>query len=218
MLKRLLFGLTFLSSIAFASQSLTTDSQIKSLYEQLHLKNKLDYSTFSQAIKGYNKIPNKKEGKITIVDFAKPSNEERFFVIDLENKKVDYSTYVSHGKNTGTISAIKFSNVTNSFQSSLGFFLTANPYEGNNGYSLRLKGLEPGINSNAFRRNIVIHGADYATKEFIEKYGFLGRSLGCPAIPTDISKEVIDYIKEGTVLYIHGDDSEYFEKSIYASL
>lgn len=218
MLKRLLLGLTFLSSIAFASESLTTDSQIKSLYEQLHLKNKLDYSTFSQAIKGYNKIPNKKEGKITIVDFAKPSNEERFFVIDLENKKIDYSTYVAHGKNTGTVSAIKFSNVTNSFQSSLGFFLTANPYEGNNGYSLRLKGLEPGINSNAFRRNIVIHGADYATKEFIEKYGFLGRSLGCPAIPTEISKEVIDYIKEGTVLYIHGDDSEYFEKSVYASL
>ena len=218
MLKRLLLGLTFLSSIAFASESLTTDSQIKSLYEQLHLKNKLDYSTFSQAIKGYNKIPNKKEGKITIVDFAKPSNEARFFVIDLENKKIDYSTYVAHGKNTGTVSAIKFSNVTNSFQSSLGFFLTANPYEGNNGYSLRLKGLEPGINSNAFRRNIVIHGADYATKEFIEKYGFLGRSLGCPAIPTEISKEVIDYIKEGTVLYIHGDDSEYFEKSVYASL
>lgn len=218
MLKRLLLVLTFLGSIAFASESLTTDSQIKSLYEQLHLKNKLDYSTFSQAIKGYNKIPNKKEGKITIVDFAKPSNEERFFVIDLENKKINYSTYVAHGKNTGTISAIKFSNVTNSFQSSLGFFLTANPYEGNNGYSLRLKGLEPGINSNAFRRNIVIHGADYATKEFIEKYGFLGRSLGCPAIPTEISKEVIDYIKEGTVLYIHGDDSEYFEKSVYASL
>lgn len=218
MLKRLLLVLTFLGSIAFASESLTTDSQIKSLYEQLHLKNKLDYSTFSQAIKGYNKIPNKKEGKITIVDFAKPSNEERFFVIDLENKKINYSTYVAHGKNTGTISAIKFSNVTNSFQSSLGFFLTANPYEGNNGYSLRLKGLEPGINSNAFRRNIVIHGADYATKEFIEKYGFLGRSLGCPAIPTEISKEVIDYIKEGTVLYIHGNDSEYFEKSVYASL
>lgn len=218
MIKQFLFGLTFLSSIAFAGESITTDSQIKSLYDQLHLQKKLDYSIFSQAIKGYNKIPDKKEGKITIVDFSKPSNEERFFVIDLENKKLDYCTYVSHGKNTGTVSAIKFSNVTNSFQSSLGFFLTANPYEGNNGYSLRLKGLEPGINSNAFRRNIVIHGADYATKEFIEKYGFLGRSLGCPAIPTEISKEVIDSIKEGTVLYIHGNDSEYSEKSIYVSL
>lgn len=218
MLKQLLFGLTFLSAVTFAGESITTDSQIKSLYNQLHLQNKLEYSVFSQAIKGYNKIPDKKEGKITIVDFSKPSNEERFFVIDLENKKLDYCTYVSHGKNTGTVSAIKFSNVTNSFQSSLGFFLTANPYEGNNGYSLRLKGLEPGINSNAFRRNIVIHGADYATKKFIEKYGFLGRSLGCPAIPTEISKEVIDSIKEGTVLYIHGNDSEYYEKSIYVSL
>ena len=100
----------------------------------------------------------------------------------------------------------------------MGFYLTSNPYQGNNGYSLRLNGLEPGINSNALKRNIVVHGADYATKEFIQKYGFLGRSLGCPAIPTNISKEVIDYIKGGTVLYINGNDSNYFEKSVYASL
>ncbi|WP_410209021.1 murein L,D-transpeptidase catalytic domain family protein [Fusobacterium sp.] len=217
MIKKLLLGITFFSSITFAT-SFNTDTQIESLYNQLHIQNKLTYSTFYKAIKGYNKISNKKEGKITIVDFSKPSNEERFFVIDLERKKVDYSTYVAHGKNTGAVSAIKFSNIANSFQSSLGFYLTSNSYEGNNGYSLRLNGLEPGINSNAMKRNIVVHGADYATKEFIEKYGFLGRSLGCPAIPSDISKEVIDYIKEGTVLYINGNDSNYFEKSAYASL
>lgn len=217
MIKKMLLGLTFFSTFAFAG-TFDTDSQIKSLYEQLQLQNKLNYSTFQKAIKGYNKIQNKKEGKITIVDFSKPSTEERFFVIDLNNRKVDYSTYVAHGKNTGALSAIKFSNVANSFQSSLGFYLTSNPYQGNNGYSLRLNGLEPGINSNALKRNIVIHGADYATKEFIQKYGFLGRSLGCPAIPTNISKEVIDYIKGGTVLYINGNDSNYFEKSVYASL
>lgn len=217
MIKKLLLGITFFSSITFGA-SLNTESQIKSLYNQLHIQNKLTYSTFHKAIKGYNKIPNKREGKITIVDFSKPSNEERFFVIDLDRKKVDYSTYVAHGKNTGALSAVKFSNVANSFQSSLGFYLTSNSYEGNNGYSLRLNGLEPGINSNAMKRNIVVHGADYATKEFIDKYGFLGRSLGCPAIPSDISKEVIDHIKDGTVLYINGNDSNYFEKSAYASL
>ena len=122
------------------------------------------------------------------------------------------------GKNTGLDTAVKFSNKMNSYQSSLGFYLTINTYEGSNGYSLRLKGLEPGINSNAMDRHIVVHGADYATKEFMEKYGFLGRSLGCPAIPEDISKEVIDYIKGGTVLYINGNDESYFEKSQYISL
>ena len=217
MLKKIVLGLTLLSSLTFGID-LQTEDKIKGVYKELGIENKLNYSTFFKAIQGYNKIDGKKEGYITIIDFSKPSNEERFFVIDLENKKVDFSTYVSHGKNTGLDTAVKFSNKMNSYQSSLGFYLTINTYEGSNGYSLRLKGLEPGINSNAMDRHIVVHGADYATKEFMEKYGFLGRSLGCPAIPEDISKEVIDYIKGGTVLYINGNDESYFEKSQYISL
>ena len=217
MLKKIVLGLTLLSSLTFGID-LQTEDKIKGVYKELGIENKLNYSTFFKAIQGYNKIDGKKEGYITIIDFSKPSNEERFFVIDLENKKVNYSTYVSHGKNTGLDTAVKFSNKMNSYQSSLGFYLTINTYEGSNGYSLRLKGLEPGINSNAMDRHIVVHGADYATKEFMEKYGFLGISLGCPAIPEDISKEVIDYIKGGTVLYINGNDESYFEKSQYISL
>lgn len=217
MLKKIVLGLTLLTSLSFGID-LKTEKDIKKVYEELGLKEKLEYSTFAKAIHGYNKIEEKKEGFITIVDFSKPSTEERFFVIDLENKKVDYSTYVTHGKNTGLVTAVKFSNTMNSYQSSLGFYLTINPYEGSNGYSLRLKGLEPGINSNALDRNIVVHGADYATEDFIKKYGFLGRSLGCPAIPNTISKEVIDLIKGGTVLYINGEDNSYLEKSKYASL
>ena len=217
MLKKIVLGLTLLSSLTFGID-LQTEDKIKGVYKELGIENKLNYSTFFKAIQGYNKIDGKKEGYITIIDFSKPSNEERFFVIDLENKKVNYSTYVSHGKNTGLDTAVKFSNKMNSYQSSLGFYLTINTYEGSNGYSLRLKGLEPGINSNAMDRHIVVHGADYATKEFMEKYGFLGRSLGCPAIPEDISKEVIDYIKGGTILYINGNDESYFEKSQYISL
>ena len=188
------------------------------IYKDLGIENKLEYSTFLKAIQGYNRIEDKKAGYITIIDFSKPSNEERFFVIDLENKKVDFSTYVTHGKNSGLGTAVKFSNNPNSYQSSLGFYLTKNTYEGSNGYSLRLLGLEPGINSNAMDRNIVVHGADYATKEFMDKYGFLGRSLGCPAIPEEISKEVIDYIKGGTVLYINGNDETYYAKSKYVQL
>lgn len=218
MIQKLLTTFLLITSFVFASNHPIGNYQIKNLYEKLHLKNKLNYSTFSQAVKGYNKISEKKEGTLTIVDFEKPSNEKRFFVIDLTNEKLLYYSYVSHGKNTGTVNAIKFSNTTNSYQSCLGFFVTANPYEGDNGYSLRIKGLESGINNNALRRNIVIHGADYATQDFLDKYGFLGRSLGCPAIPPSINKQVIDIIKDGTVIYIHANDPSYFEKSKYVSL
>ncbi len=217
MLKKIFLGFTLCGHLLLGFD-LSSEDSIKSIYKDLGIENKLEYSTFFKAIQGYNKIEGKKDGYITIIDFSKPSNEERFFVIDLENKKVDYSTYVTHGKNTGLETAVKFSNNPNSYQSSLGFYLTKNTYEGSNGYSLRLLGLESGINSNAMERNIVIHGADYATKEFMEKYGFLGRSLGCPAIPEDISKEVIDYIKDGTVLYINGNDESYFSKSKYVQL
>lgn len=214
MLRKLFLGLTLCGSILFGAD-LSTEEDIKEIYKNLGMENKLEYSTFFKAIQGYNKIEDKKPGYITIIDFSKPSNEERFFVIDLENKKVDYATYVSHGKNTGLGTAVKFSNNINSYQSSLGFYVTKNTYEGSNGYSLRLLGLEPGINSNAMDRHIVVHGANYATKEFMDKYGFLGRSLGCPAIPEEISKEVIDYIKGGTVLYINGNDENYFANSKY---
>lgn len=217
MLKKIVTGLVLCGSLLFDAD-LSCEENIKTIYKDLGIENKLEYSTFLKAIQGYNRIEDKKAGYITIIDFSKPSNEERFFVIDLENKKVDFSTYVTHGKNSGLGTAVKFSNNPNSYQSSLGFYLTKNTYEGSNGYSLRLLGLEPGINSNAMDRNIVVHGADYATKEFMDKYGFLGRSLGCPAIPEEISKEVIDYIKGGTVLYINGNDETYYAKSKYVQL
>lgn len=217
MLKKIVTGFILCGSLLFGAD-LSCEENIKTIYKDLGIENKLEYSTFFKAIQGYNRIEDKKAGYITIIDFSKPSNEERFFVIDLENKKVDFSTYVTHGKNSGLGTAVKFSNNPNSYQSSLGFYLTKNTYEGSNGYSLRLLGLEPGINSNAMDRNIVVHGADYATKEFMDKYGFLGRSLGCPAIPEEISKEVIDYIKGGTVLYINGNDETYYAKSKYVQL
>lgn len=220
MVKKVLLLLFFISNLVFATNSvnISRDKYIHDIYSQLKLENKMEYDTFQKAYKGYEKISDKREGLLTIIDFTKPSNEKRFFVIDLNKKKIDYSTYVTHGKNSGLTVPLNFSNNRNSYMSSLGFYITGDTYEGKYGYSLRLQGLEEGFNSNAYRRAIVVHGADYAEPSFIEKYGFLGRSEGCPAIPTTISKDVIDYIKGKTVLFIMGKDKHYIEKSRYASL
>ena len=113
----------------------------------------------------------------------------------MRRKKIFYETYVSHGVNTGNLNATKFSNRVNSKKSSLGFFLTNETYFGSNGYSLRLDGLEPGINNNARKRTIVIHGAKYANPDFIKKTGRLGRSWGCPALPLGLNKEILDFFE-----------------------
>lgn len=218
MIKKVLLGLTLFSALSFGSEKNLSESYIKKMYSDLKLDKKIEYTVFKQAYKGYMQIPDKREGLLTIVDYTKPSNVERFFVLDLKNRKVDYSTYVSHGKNSGLTSALNFSNNKNSYMSSLGFYITEESYVGNYGYSLRLKGLEKGFNSNALSRCIVVHGADYAEPKFIEQYGFLGRSEGCPAVPTTLSKDIIDSIKGKTVLFIIGNDNHYLKKSRYASL
>ena len=107
----------------------------------------------------------------------------------------------------------KFSNINSSFMSSLGFYVTGETYQGKHGYSLRLDGVEKGFNDLARERAIVIHGADYANKEFVKNTGRLGRSLGCPALPMDVYKEVINTIKDGSCLFIYGNDAEYLSKS-----
>lgn len=188
----------------------------KNLYRKMKLSNKINYKLFENAVTGYEKINSKGNGDfLTIIDFSKPSTEKRFYVLDMKRKRVFYETYVSHGVNTGNLNATKFSNRINSRKSSLGFFLTNETYFGSNGYSLRLDGLEPGINSNARKRAIVIHGADYANPDFIEKTGRLGRSWGCPALPLGLNKEIIDTIKNGTVIFINGNDLNYAQKSKY---
>ena len=154
------------------------------------------------------------EDIVTIIDFSKPSTEKRLFILDLEKQKILYHTYVAHGKNTGQNVATKFSNNKGSNQSSLGLFRTAESYQGKHGYSLRLDGLEKGFNDNARSRAVVMHSASYVSEGFIQKHGRLGRSWGCPALPVELSKEIIDLIKEGSCLYIYADDSNYLENSI----
>ena len=191
------------------------DSEINKLWIDCRLSGVVPFNVFNTAIQGSRKIDNiRKKGILTIIDFSKPSTEKRFYVIDIENKRLIYRCLVAHGKNSGDIYAKDFSNKMESLKSSLGFYLTGETYKGDHGYSLRLVGLEKGINDNARAREIVIHGAEYVSEDFIRKYGRLGRSWGCPALPTELSKEIIDKISNGSCLFIYGDDNFYRENSV----
>lgn len=169
------------------------------------------------AVNGYHKLVNNKQiekGKtLTIVDFSLPSTEKRMWIIDVESGMILHNSVVSHGRNSGNLMAEKFSNVDSSYMSSLGFYVTGETYFGKHGYSLRLDGVEKGFNDKARDRAIVIHGAEYANENFITSTGRLGRSLGCPALPVDTSKEIIDMIKDKTCLFIFGKDDDYISKS-----
>lgn len=148
-----------------------------------------------------------------MLDFSQPSSQKRFYLIDLDAKRVIHQDYVAHGKNTGALMAERFSNIPNSNQSSLGFYRTAETYHGKHGLSLRLDGLEKGINDKARQRAIVIHSAWYSEESFIKKHGRLGRSFGCPALPAGNYEEIIQWIKDGTLLFIYSPESTYLENS-----
>ena len=171
-----------------------------SMYNMLSLDSLgLSAEAFKQAITGYQNMRNAgtvlNNAILSIVDFSLPSFKKRLFVLDMENGKLLFNTLVAHGRNSGQIYATRFSNRNRSFESSLGFYVTGETYNGQNGYSLRLLGMEHGFNDNAYSRGIVIHSADYVNDEISKTYGRLGRSEGCPAIPSDIHRSVIETIK-----------------------
>lgn len=204
------------SSIEETSVRSDTDS-IKILYEIIDPEKKINYTAFKMAYSGYTELKSKLNPEnshiLTIIDYSKPSVEKRLFVLDLKNKRILHNSLVAHGMNSGANIATKFSNKSGSLQSSLGFYVTGNTYHGKHGYSLKLNGLELGINDNALDRAIVIHGANYATEQFIKKNGRLGRSWGCPALPPNLSKSVINAIKEGSCLFIYHNNIEYINQS-----
>jgi len=199
----------------FATMSQQIDSgQTGALYTNLNLNGKITFDVFNRALEGWEDFTFKKDSIITIIDYTKASHEKRLFIIDLKNEKLLYHTLVAHGKNSGVHFAEEFSNKNKSLMSSPGFYSTAETYYGKHGYSLKLDGLEAGINDHARDRLIVIHGASYVCETFIRQHGRIGRSWGCPALPVDQTKEVINLIKDGSCLYIHTDDAEYLKASI----
>lgn len=179
------------------------------LYASMSLEGVVNKEAFRQAYIGYKKIGSRSRNILTLIDFTKPSTQERLYVFDIDKRKKLYSSLVSHGRNSGGNYATSFSNEYGSCKSSLGFYLTETTYIGKNGYSLLLEGLEEGINDKARARAIVVHGASYANPSVISGGGRLGRSLGCPALPQKVAKTIIDAIKGGSVIYIYADEPKY---------
>ncbi len=185
------------------------------MYDQLRLsKVGLSRLAFEYALVGIQNMP-KQPSIISIADMSQPSTSKRLYVIDLTNQKLLFHTYVAHGRNSGDRLARQFSNEVSSNQSSLGFYKTMGAYKGKHGLSLKLKGLEPGINNNAFDRTIVFHGANYVSEDTIRVKGRLGWSQGCPAVPNAICTPIIKVIQGGTCLFIYSPDPTYLRESSF---
>ncbi|MEL1264804.1 murein L,D-transpeptidase catalytic domain family protein [Pseudoxanthomonas putridarboris] len=151
--------------------------------------------------------------RLSVIDYSRPSTQPRMWVFDLERQRLLFEEWVAHGRNTGENLATRFSNATGSYMSSLGAFQTEESYQGANGYSLRLRGLEPGFNDKARERAIVIHGAPYVSNDLIRSQGRLGRSLGCPAVRTAVARPLIDTIRGGSFVFAYYPDPDWLRSS-----
>lgn len=152
---------------------------------------------------------------LTVIDYSRPSTSKRLWVFDLARKELLYEELVAHGQGTGDNIATRFSNTPNSHQTSLGLFVTAESYVGQNGYSLRLDGLERGVNDRARERAIVMHGAPYVNEDIIGSMGRLGRSWGCPAVRPAVARQMIDTVKGGSLVFAYANDPVWLASSAY---
>lgn len=191
--------------------------QAYDVYEKSGLsKFQMTFDVFEKAFTGFRKLQAKgqlKTALLAIVDMGLPSGKKRLYILDIEKAVLLKHTYVAHGRNSGDVTASKFSNNPSSLQSSLGFYITENTYVGNNGYSLRLKGVEKSFNDKAMERAIVMHGAPYVNEQLAKSTGRIGRSWGCPAVSMQEHKQIIDILKNGSCLFIYAPQKDYLASS-----
>jgi len=194
--------ITALTCLAFTrpTNNVQTDINIQKL-TQVASHHGLNPRTLKAALNAYewaydhHELGSNKQ-ILTIVDFSLPSYKKRLWVIDLKNDKVLMKLYVTNGFGS-------FSNKSGTHASCLGLFTTANIYYGRHGESMRINGLEKGINNNTLARAIVIHGAWYATPKFVQEYHRTGRSWGCFAVDPAAKDELYKDIKGGSVLFAY---------------
>ena len=213
---------SFSSSISLKSAGFYYDTtkltKAEILFDSLRLgRLGLGRRAYDYAMLGYNILKAKRkltnDNILSIADMSLPSGKKRLFIIDVKNYKLLFVTYVAHGKNTGLDKAFYFSNEPESNKSSVGFYTTLGTYTGTHGYSLRLQGQEIGFNNKALERDIVVHSADYVNESVVKSQGYVGRSLGCPAVSSQLFRPIIDKIKDGTCLFVYGNDGSYINNS-----
>lgn len=200
-----------------------TPSEISSELNVLSKKaNHIDPKALKLALNAYHNAKQKglvKNPYLTVIDYSKASNQKRLWVIDMAHHSVPFNTYVAHGKNSGLTKANHFSNSNGSHATSIGVFLTGPSYVGHHvGYAMGLRGLERGVNDNASRRAVVVHGARYMDESFIKHNGRAGRSWGCPSIPTALVKPLINVIKNGSVLFAYYPDTSWLSHSRFLGI
>ncbi|MGZ5242610.1 MAG: murein L,D-transpeptidase catalytic domain family protein [Bacteroidia bacterium] len=198
------------------------DKHLQDVYKQAKLDSAgLDFEIYKKGMIGFYNLERESQINkpiLSIVDFQKPSTEERLWVFDVKARKLLYHSLVAHGRNTGENTAVDFSNLANSNKSSIGFYVTQNLYTGKHGLSLVIDGMEKGWNDSAKSRSIVIHGADYVSEDFVEDVGRLGRSQGCPAVPQAICNGLVCTICDRSVMFIYYPDEKYLSQSEYLKL
>ena len=202
--------------------SIAFENHIKTMYQKLKLKKaELEYAPFKIAYVGYLNLQAKGELKkeiLTILDFTKSSRFRPMWILDMKNQKLVRRELVAHGKNSGHDMVTSFSNKLNSNQSSMGFYTTDAPYIGKNGISMLINGMDKGYNDQARNRAVVMHGADYVNPKTMNRNGRLGRSFGCPAVEAHKAQEIIDYVKNGSCLFIYFKDATYLSSSKWINL
>ena len=155
----------------------------------------------------------KAPARLAVIDYTLPSTQKRLWIFDVDRGRLLYAEHVAHGRGSGDNLATRFSNDEGTYQSSIGLFATAETYLGENGYSLRMDGLEPGINDHARERLLVMHGADYVDPEQALRQGRLGRSWGCPAVRKAVAQGVIDSLKQGQLVFAYANDAAWLNGS-----
>ncbi len=153
--------------------------------------------------------------RLAVIDYSRPSTEQRLWVFDLDHRTLLFNELVAHGRNSGDNLATRFSNADESLSTSIGLYRTMSSYSGHNGYSLRMQGLEPGFNDHAMERAIVIHGAPYVSADMARQHGRIGRSWGCPAVRTAVAHKLIDTLKDGQLVFSYYPDQHWLGASAY---
>jgi len=204
--------------VTYRATASSLEMETSMLYDELSLGQLgLGKKAFEYAYKGYKSLLNRgliaKQSILSVIDFSQSSKNKRLYIVDIDKREILMNTYVAHGRNSGKEFATSFSNSISSLKSSLGFFVTKSTYYGEHGLSLRIDGVERGINDNAEKRAVVIHGAEYLGVKYLDRNPFSGRSWGCPAVPSEQSSQIIDMIKDGTVMFIYHPTQKYLSKS-----